>query len=73
MEELLTKLVGRRLDLNCGGGSSLRGMAVKVEKGVLHLVDDGDQMCYVAVARIAAVWEARENETRAGFVSDLHK
>lgn len=73
MEQLLTKMIGRRLDISCGSGSSLRGMAVKIENGVLHLVDEEDQMCYVAVGRISVVWEARESETRAGFVSDLHK
>jgi hypothetical protein len=36
---------------------------------VLHLKDDDQQMCFVAIDKIAVVWEAREDEKRAGFVS----
>jgi hypothetical protein len=36
---------------------------------VLHLRDEEDQMCFVAIDKIAVVIEAREHESRAGFVS----
>lgn len=68
MQDFLSKLVGHKLDVFCGGASTLRGKAVKVEGGVLHMVDEDDRMFYVAVDRIVAVWEARENEQRAGFL-----
>ena len=72
MRELLLKMVGKKLDLFCGGASSLRGKVVKVEGGVLHLRDDEKQTCYVAIAHIVAVWEVREDrETRPGFVSNM--
>ena len=71
MQEFLSKMVGRKIDIFCGGASSLRGDVVKVEAGVLHLRDDEQQMCYVAIDKIAVVWEAREDEKRAGFVSVL--
>jgi len=65
-------MIGRKIDLFCGGASSLRGEVIKVEGGVLHLKDDDEMMCYVAVEKIIAVWEAREDqEHRAGFVSSL--
>jgi hypothetical protein len=69
MQELLARMLGQRLDVYCGGASSLRGEVLKVEGGVLHLKDDEGQVCYVAIERIIVVWAARdEDERRAGFV-----
>ncbi|HEY6189636.1 MAG TPA: MM0924 family protein [Pyrinomonadaceae bacterium] len=69
MQEFLSRMIGRKIDIFCGGASSLRGEVVKVEGGVLHLKDDDQMMCYVAIDKIAVVWEARDPEHRAGFVS----
>lgn len=69
MQEFLSRMIGRRIDIFCGGASSLRGEVIKVEGGVLYLKDDEQRMCYVAVDKIAVVWEARDDEHRAGFVS----
>lgn len=68
MRELLAKLVGKKIDIFCGGTSSLRGKLVKVDEGVAHLVDDDDQMFYVAVERIIVLSETRSGDQRAGFV-----
>jgi len=68
MQEFLSRMIGRKIDIFCGGASSLRGEVVKVEGGVLHLRDDDQLMCYVAIDKIAVVWEARDSEHRAGFV-----
>lgn len=67
MEEFLSKLIGRRIDVYCGGGASLRGEALKVDGGILYLKDDEEQLCYIVVEKIVVVWEARESEHRAGF------
>ena len=67
MRELLTKMVGKKLDLFCGGTSSLRGKLVKVDEGAAHMVDEDDQMFYVAIERIIAFSETRPDQ-RAGFV-----
>lgn len=69
MQEFLSRMIGRKLDVFCGGASSLRGEVVKVEGGVLHLRDDEDQMCFVAIEKIVVVWESREKDKQAGFVS----
>jgi hypothetical protein len=71
MEEFLSSLIGRRIDIFCGGASSLRGEVVKVNAGVLHLNDDEGIPCYVAIDKIAVVWEARDEGNRAGFISKL--
>jgi hypothetical protein len=68
VEDFLSRHIGRELDVYCGGGSSLRGEVLKVEMGVLHLRDADGKNCYVAVDKIVVVWEAREDEHRAGFV-----
>jgi hypothetical protein len=67
MQDFLSKMVGRKLDVFCGGSSSLRGEVIKVDD-VLHLKDSDNRMCYVAFDKIVVVWEAREEEHRAGFV-----
>jgi uncharacterized protein DUF6897 len=69
MQELLSKMIGQRLDVLCSGASSLRGEVIKVEDGVLHLKDSDDKMCFVAIDKILVVWHARDEEHRAGFVT----
>jgi hypothetical protein len=61
-------MVGRKLDIFCGSASRLRGEVLKVEGGVLQLKDEEGMLCYVAIDKIAVVWEARDTEHRAGFV-----
>ncbi|MDT7603350.1 MAG: hypothetical protein QOF61_1347 [Acidobacteriota bacterium] len=69
MEEFLSKMSGRVIDVFCGGGARLRGEVLKVEGGILYLKDDEEQLCYIVIEKIIAVWEAREHEQRAGFVA----
>jgi len=68
MQEFLSRMIGRKLDVFCGGASSLRGEVIEVSSGVLHLKDSDDRTCYVAIEKIVVVWEARGEEHRAGFV-----
>jgi hypothetical protein len=68
MREILAKLVGKKVDIFCGGTSSLRGKLVKVEGDVAHMVDEDDQMFYVNIERIIVFSETRTGEQRAGFV-----
>ena len=68
MQTLLSKLLGKKIDVYCGGASSLRGEVLKVEEGVLHLRDIDNKTCYVAIDKILVVWEAKDEEHRAGFV-----
>lgn len=68
MQEFLSRMTGRKLDVFCVGAASLRGEVVEVDGGVLHLKDENDKVAYVAIEKIAVVWEVRDNEHRAGFV-----
>ena len=68
MNELLSKLIDREVDVVCTGSSSVRGKVVKVEDGVLHLKDDEDNVCYVSIDKVVAVWEKRDTDRHPGFV-----
>src|ERR1041384_737301 len=69
MQEFLSRMMGKRIDIYCGGSSSLRGEVLKVADGILYLKDDEEQLCYVAIEKIIVVWEARDtDEHRAGFL-----
>jgi hypothetical protein len=67
MQDLLAQLIGRKVDIVCTGAAAISGELVKVENGVAELKGD-QQTCYVAIEKIALVWEARDHESRAGFV-----
>jgi len=69
MKEFLAKMIGRKVDVLCGGAASLRGEVSKVEGGVLHLKDQEGRVCYVAIEKISVVWDAKDDEHRAGFVA----
>ena len=71
MEQFLSKLRGRKIDVYCGGSSSLRGEVLKVEGGVLFLKDSENKTCYVAIDKVIVVWDAADDEHRAGFVTSL--
>jgi hypothetical protein len=72
MKEFLQKMVGKKLNISCGG-PSFKGKLVKVEEGVVHMVNDDDQMFYVAIDRIVVVSEEREAEPKAGFITGFRK
>lgn len=69
MQEFLSRMTGRKMDIFCVGAANLRGEIVEVENGVLHLRDEDHNVAYVAIDKIAVVWEVRDNEHRAGFVA----
>ncbi len=68
MRDLLSNLIDKEVDIVCTGTSSLRGKIVKVDGDVLHLKDDDDNVCYVAVDKIIAVWEKRDKDRHPGFI-----
>jgi hypothetical protein len=38
---------------------------------VLHLKDSDQKLCFVAIDKIVVVWDARDDEHRAGFVPQV--
>jgi preprotein translocase subunit YajC len=61
-------MIGQTIDILCSGASGLRGEVIKVDNEILQLKDEEDQICYVAIDKIVAVWEKRDKERHSGFV-----
>lgn len=70
MHDFLSKMIGKKVDIVCVGSPSLRGEILRVDGGVLQMKDEDDGMCFIAIDKIAIVWEARGEHT-AGFVATL--
>ncbi len=68
MEEFLKQLMGKKIDVSCGTNATFRGEVVDVKGGVLYLRDEEERVAYVAIEKIAVVWEVKEQQTRPGFV-----
>ena len=68
MEEFLKQLMGKKIDISCGANTNVRGDVVDVKDGILYLRDEHERVAYVAVDKIAIVWECNDNVTRPGFV-----
>ena len=68
MEELLRNLMGKKVDVSCGGSATFRGDIVDVKKGVLYLRDESEQVAYIAVDKIALINECKDTQSRPGFL-----
>ena len=68
MEDFLKQLMGKKIDIACGANANVRGDVVDVKGGVLYLRDEHERVAYVAIEKIAIVWECKDYQTRPGFV-----
>ncbi|MEZ5345325.1 MAG: MM0924 family protein [Pyrinomonadaceae bacterium] len=68
MEDFLKQLMGKQIDVSCGTSATVRGSVVDVKEGILYLRDENERVAYVVIEKIAFVWEAKDNEPKAGFV-----
>lgn len=68
MEEFLTQLMGKRIDISCGSTAIVRGDVMAVKDGVLYLRDEDERVAYVSVEKISIVWEVKEHQVKPGFV-----
>lgn len=69
MEELLRQLMGKKIDVTCATNAAFRGDVADVKDGVLYLRDEEDRVAYVAIDKIAVIYECREQTLRPGFVA----
>lgn len=60
--------MGKQIDISCGAGATVRGDVVDVKDGILYLRDEHERVAYVAVDKVAIVWECKDSLTRPGFV-----
>ncbi|MBK9529876.1 MAG: hypothetical protein IPO41_16540 [Acidobacteria bacterium] len=68
MEELLKQLMGKKIDITCGTNATFRGDVIDVTSGVLYLRDEDDKVAYVAIDKVAVVYEVKEPQSRPGFI-----
>ncbi len=68
MEELLKQLLGKKIDVTCGTNAAFRGDVIDVKSGVLYLRDEDDKVAYVAIDKIAVVYECTDQHSRPGFI-----
>lgn len=68
MEELLRELVGRKIDVRCGGTESFTGEVSEIKKGVVYLRDEDEKIIYLAIEKISAINESTESPLRPGFI-----
>ena len=68
MEELLEQLRGKEVDVSCGMNATFRGEVVDVKGGILYLRDEEERVAYLAIEKIAIVWEVKPHQHRPGFV-----
>lgn len=69
MEELIRNLIGKKIDVGCGTAAVIRGEVVNVQDGVLYLADEDKTPAYIAIDKIATVYECSEHAARPGFVA----
>lgn len=68
MEEFLKQLMGKKVEVSCGANATFGGEVVDVKGGILYLRDENDRVAYLAIDKIAIVWEEKEHQLRPGFV-----
>lgn len=68
MEALLTKLKGKKVDVNCGSNVMYRGEITSIEGSILKLRNEDDRDVFIAVDKIAAVTECSDQSSRPGFI-----
>ena len=69
MEDLLKQLLGKKIDVTCGTNAAFRGDVIDVKNGVLYLRDEHDKVAYVAIDKVAVIYECDDHASRPGFVS----
>ncbi len=68
MEDFLKQLMGKEIDVSCGAGATVRGDVVDVKDGILYIRDEQERVAYIAVEKIAVIWEVKPHTSRPGFV-----
>jgi len=68
MEEFLKQLMGKNIDVTCGSNATFRGDVIDVKNGILYLRDETERVAYVAVDKIALIYEVKQHASRPGFL-----
>lgn len=69
MEAILNGLTGKKIDVNCGSNVLYRGEVVSSSGGILKLKNEDGQDIFVAIDKIAAFSECKDQASRPGFIA----
>lgn len=67
MESIISELVGKRIEVNCGSGVAFAGENAGIKNGILELVCEGKHL-FVDLAKIIVVNEATDSGGKPGFI-----
>ena len=69
MEQFLQQFKDKQIDIAFGTSATVRGVVKEIKDGILQIEDEEKRTAYVAIEKIAVVWEADDTHSRPGFVS----
>lgn len=69
MDELLSGLIGKKIDVNCGSNVVYRGEVTSVSAGILKIQNEDAQDVFIVIDKIAALSECRDPSLRPGFIA----
>lgn len=64
----MKQLMGKEIDVSCGASATVRGDVVDVKDGILYLRDEQERVAYIAINKIALIWEVKPHSSRPGFI-----
>lgn len=68
MEEVIGKLIGKKIDVICGTSAVFRGEGLAYANGVLTLKDESGRTFYIDGAKVLAISEVTDGGSRPGFI-----
>lgn len=69
MENFLQNFKDKNIDIAFGSSATVRGVVKDIKDGILQIEDEEKRTAFVAVEKIAVVWEVDDTHSRPGFVS----
>ncbi|NOT47742.1 MAG: hypothetical protein HOP17_08320 [Acidobacteria bacterium] len=69
MEEILSGLAGKKIDVNCGSNVMYSGQVVTSTGGILKLENEDGEDIFIAIDKIAAFSERKDHLSRPGFIA----
>ena len=68
MENTISELKGKRIEINCGSGIAFSGENLGVESGVLTLEVENGRRLFIDVTKVVVVSEAPDSGGKPGFI-----
>lgn len=69
MKQLLSKYLGKTIEINLGGAATIRGQIEDIIEGTLKLRDEDETVFFIPIDKIHVFWESNEREKTVGFTT----